>query len=80
MGNLANSNRREGRKQFNEFVAWDQLDSPKINYQEGGEDGEEGAEAEDDGVADPLVEHGLPFEEAALPHALPRGRHRVVLG
>lgn len=46
-------------------------------YQEGGEESEEGAEAEDDGVPDGLRQHRLPAEETAVAgaHAV---HHRVV--
>jgi len=54
------------------------LGTDKVKYQEGGEEREEGAEAEDDGVPDGLRQHRLPAEEAAVAaaHAV---HHRVVL-
>ena len=49
-----------------------------LEYQEGCEECEESAEAEDDGVPDALRQHRLPAEEALVAGADPI-HHRVVL-
>lgn len=50
-------------------------------YQERGEDSEEGPEAKNHGVPNSLIQHGLPPEVAAVPHAAPSiWRHVIVFG